>query len=130
MLISLCMANFGIIPFNSSICESTLIHDLPNLSTRTYYSLPSSLYHVMLTDHMVNKYLVPLAVPLFLFDSDLKRVVRDAGSLLIAFLIGALSTVVGTLVAFPLIPLKTLGENGWKVACALTARHIGGAINL
>ena len=83
-----------------------------------------------LTDQLVNKFLVPLAVPLFLFDSDLKRVVRDAGSLLVAFLIGALSTVVGTLVAFTLIPLTTLGENGWKVACALTARHIGGAINL
>jgi uncharacterized membrane protein len=83
-----------------------------------------------LTDQLVNKFLVPLAVPLFLFDSDLKRVVRDAGSLLVAFLIGALSTVVGTLVAFTLIPLRTLGENGWKVACALTARHIGGAINL
>ena len=83
-----------------------------------------------ITDQLVNKFLVPLAVPLFLFDSDLKRVVRDAGSLLIAFLIGAFSTVIGTLGAFALIPLTSLGEEGWKVACALTSRHIGGAINL
>ena len=82
-----------------------------------------------ITDKLVNKYLVPLAVPLFLFDSDLKRVVRDAGSLLIAFLVGACSTIVGTLGALALIPLKQLGEQGWKVAAALNSRHIGGAIN-
>lgn len=77
----------------------------------------------------MNKVLVPLAVPLFLFDSDFKRVIRDAGSLLIAFLVGAVSTVLGTLGAFTLVPLKSLGESGWQVACALTSRHIGGAIN-
>lgn len=99
MLISLCLANIGIVPFNSPVYK------------------------------LVNKVLVPLAVPLFLFDSDLKRVIRDAGSLLIAFMVGALSTVVGTLTAFSLIPLKSLGDEGWKVACAITSRHIGGAIN-
>jgi len=99
MLISLCLANIGIVPFNSPVYK------------------------------LVNKVLVPLAVPLFLFDSDLKRVIRDAGSLLIAFFVGALSTVVGTLSAFALVPLKSLGDEGWKVACALTSRHIGGAIN-
>lgn len=78
----------------------------------------------------MNQVLVPLAVPLFLFDSDLNRVVRDAGSLLAAFFVGAISTVMGTLGALYLIPLKSLGEQGWKVASALTARHIGGAINL
>ncbi len=57
--------------------------------------------------------------------------IRDAGSLLLAFLVGAVSTVIGTIAAFALIPLKALGsEQGWKVACALAARHIGGAINL
>jgi len=57
-------------------------------------------------------------------------VIRDAGSLLLAFLVGAVSTVIGTIAAFALIPLKALGlEQGWKVACALAARHIGGAIN-
>lgn len=99
MLISLLLANFGIIPFKSPV-----------------YGL-------------INKYLVPLAVPLFLFDSDLRRVVRDAGSLLIAFIVGAVSTIIGTIAAFSLIPLKSLGEDGWKVACALNSRHIGGAIN-
>ena len=79
---------------------------------------------------MINKFLVPLAVPMLLFDSDLKRVMSDTGSLLLCFGLGALATIVGTLVAFPLIPLSGLGSDvGWRVACALAARHIGGAIN-
>lgn len=79
---------------------------------------------------MVNRFLVPLAVPMLLFDSDLKRVVSDTGTLLSAFAVGAAATIVGTLVAFPLVPLSSLGPDvGWRVACALAARHIGGAIN-
>jgi uncharacterized membrane protein len=79
---------------------------------------------------MINRYLVPLAVPLLLFDSDLNRVINDTGTLLAAFGVGALATVIGTIVAFPLIPLSSLGPGvGWRVACALAARHIGGAIN-
>jgi uncharacterized membrane protein len=81
-------------------------------------------------DSMVNQYLVPLAVPMLLFDSDLKRVISDTGTLLLAFGVGAFATVVGTIVAFPLLPLRSLGPDvGWRVACALAARHIGGAIN-
>lgn len=74
--------------------------------------------------------MVPLAVPLLLFDSDLKRVINDTGTLLVAFFVGAIATIVGTLLAFPIIPLRSLGDGiGWRVACALAARHIGGAIN-
>lgn len=81
-------------------------------------------------DAMINRFLIPLAVPLLLFDSDLNRVINDTGTLLAAFGVGAIATIVGTLVAFPLIPLTSLGPDvGWRVACALAARHIGGAIN-
>ena len=100
MALALLVANLGLIPFDSSV-----------------YTI-------------VNRSLVPLAVPLLLFDSDLQRVWNDTGTLLLAFGVGALATVVATLVAFPLIPLTTLGPDvGWRVACALAARHIGGAIN-
>jgi uncharacterized membrane protein len=79
---------------------------------------------------MVNRFLIPLAVPLLLFDSDLRRVINDTGTMLAAFGVGAFATVVGTLIAFPIFPLKSLGPDvGWRVACALAARHIGGAIN-
>ena len=99
MAVALTVANLGIIPFSSPIYTAT------------------------------NKFLVPLAVPMLLFDSDLRRVVRDTGSLLAAFGVGACATIVGTLVAYPLLPMTSLGADGWKVACALAARHIGGAIN-
>ncbi len=92
------------------------------------YTLPFLLSFVQ--DAMINRFLVPLAVPLLLFDSDLKRVINDTGTLLIAFAVGAVATILGTIVAFPIIPLSSLGPDvGWRVACALAARHIGGAIN-
>eukprot|EP00804_Cyclotella_cryptica_P006315 CCRYP_010158-RB/>CCRYP_010158-RB protein AED:0.21 eAED:0.21 QI:192/1/1/1/0.75/0.4/5/1381/520 len=132
MLISLCLANVGFIPFSSPVCKH-------NQSRKRTFVLCFSFdfitmlsvcfFFSFLEDGLVNRVLVPLAVPLFLFDSDLKRVVRDAGSLLVAFLIGAVSTIAGTLGSFALIPMKSLGDQGWKVASALAARHIGGAIN-
>ena len=101
MALALILANVGVIPFESSIYG------------------------------FINKNLVPLAVPMLLFDSDIRRVVRDTGSLLRCFFVGAFATVIGTLVAYPLIPMHSIGKfgEGWKVASALAARHIGGAIN-
>eukprot|EP00897_Mesotaenium_endlicherianum_P000759 jgi/Mesen1/10684/ME000009S10475 len=78
---------------------------------------------------IVNKFLLPLAVPLLLYGADLRRVVKDTGRLLQAFLLGAAGTVAGTLVAFKLLPLRSLGSDGWKIAAALMSRHIGGAVN-
>lgn len=54
---------------------------------------------------------------------------RETGRLLGAFTWGALATVAGSLLAFKLMPLRVLGADGWKVAAALTARHIGGSVN-
>jgi len=100
MTLALIVANLGLVPF------------------------ASPLYGV------VTKNLVPLAVPLLLYDSDLRRVLNGTGSLLFAFIVGAFSTIVGTVITYPLIPLKSLGiDQGWRVASALAARHIGGAIN-
>jgi uncharacterized membrane protein len=78
---------------------------------------------------MINQFLVPMAIPLFLFDSDLKKVLKDTGSLLVAFLVGAVATIAGTIGAMALFPLKEMGDEGWRVAASLAARHIGGAIN-
>lgn len=52
-----------------------------------------------------------------------------AGELLPAFLLGSVATVASTFLALAIFPLSSLGENGWKIAAALCARHIGGAIN-
>jgi len=99
MALALIVANLGLMPFSSPVYE------------------------------FINRYLIPLAIPLLLYDSDLKRVITDTGSLFLAFILGALSTVIATICSYKLIPLSSLGEEGWKVGCALAARHIGGAIN-
>ncbi|KAL6606422.1 hypothetical protein ACP70R_042075 [Stipagrostis hirtigluma subsp. patula] len=78
---------------------------------------------------VVLDYLLPLAIPLLLFRADLRRVLRSTGALLQAFLLGSLATTVGTAVAFLLVPMRSLGEDSWKMAAALMSRHIGGAVN-
>lgn len=80
---------------------------------------------------LVNSALVPLAVPLLLFSADLRRVLRDTTRLVFVFLTGSLATIIGTLIAWRLVPLSPLlgPQDAWKIAAALCARHIGGAVN-
>lgn len=80
--------------------------------------------------HVVYKYLLPLAIPMLLFSANLRRILSETGRLLGAFLLGSAATVAGSAVAMMAFPLgRYLGDEGWKVASALTARHIGGAVN-
>eukprot|EP00198_Chlamydomonas_reinhardtii_P012311 XP_001701648.1 predicted protein [Chlamydomonas reinhardtii] len=79
---------------------------------------------------VVYKFLLPLAIPMLLFAADLRRILSETGRLLAAFLLGSAATVAGSLAAMSVFPLgRYLGDEGWKVASALTARHIGGAVN-
>jgi uncharacterized membrane protein len=71
-------------------------------------------------------YLVPLAIPLLLFRADLRRILREAGPTLLAFVIGGIGTVLGTVAAFHIVPL---GEEGWKLAAIFAATYIGGSMN-
>ncbi|KAF3959879.1 hypothetical protein CMV_015350 [Castanea mollissima] len=74
-------------------------------------------------------FLLPMAVPLLLFRADLRRVIKSTGTLLLAFLLGSVATTVGTVVAYVLVPMRSLGQDSWKIAAALMGRHIGGAVN-
>ncbi|KAF7821844.1 putative membrane protein YjcL [Senna tora] len=78
---------------------------------------------------IVMGFLLPLAIPLLLFRADLRRVIKSTGILLLAFLLGSVATTVGTVVAYLLVPMRSLGQDGWKIAAALMGRHIGGAVN-
>ncbi|KAH9677623.1 Keratin-associated protein [Citrus sinensis] len=78
---------------------------------------------------IVLEFLLPLAVPLLLFRADLRRVIKSTGTLLLAFLIGSVATTVGTALAYLLVPMRSLGQDSWKIAAALMGRHIGGAVN-
>ncbi|KAG2485644.1 hypothetical protein HYH03_015616 [Edaphochlamys debaryana] len=80
--------------------------------------------------HVVYKFLLPLAIPMLLFAADLRRILSETGRLLAAFLLGSAATLGGSLAAYAVFPLgRYLGDEGWRVATALTARHIGGAVN-
>uniref|UniRef100_A0A7N2MHX2 Uncharacterized protein n=1 Tax=Quercus lobata TaxID=97700 RepID=A0A7N2MHX2_QUELO len=56
--------------------------------------------------------------------ADLRRVIKSTGTLLLAFLLGS----VGTVVAYVLVPMRSLGQDSWKIAAALMGRHIGGDV--
>lgn len=71
-------------------------------------------------------WLVPLAIPLLLFRADLRRILREAGPTLVAFAFGAVGTVIGTVVAYKVVPL---GEEGWKLAAIFSATYVGGSMN-
>ncbi|KAL5567936.1 hypothetical protein UlMin_024511 [Ulmus minor] len=78
---------------------------------------------------VVLEFLLPVAVPLLLYRADLHRVIKSTGALLLAFLLGSVGTTIGTVVAYFLVPMRSLGQDSWKIAAALMGRHIGGSVN-
>ena len=75
---------------------------------------------------IVWSYLVPLAIPLLLFKANLRRIIKEAGPTLIAFLFGAAGTIIGTIVSFAIF---SLGSEGWKLAGIFCSTYIGGSMN-
>ncbi len=71
-------------------------------------------------------YLIPVAIPLLLFDANLRRIIKETGTMLAAFLIGTVGTVLGAIIGFQLIPL---GESGPALAGILASTYIGGSLN-
>ncbi len=71
-------------------------------------------------------YLVPIAIPLLLFGADLRRILRESGPTLAAFLIGSAGVVAGTLLGLTLLDL---GEQESRLAGVFTATYIGGSLN-
>lgn len=75
---------------------------------------------------IVWSYLVPLAIPLLLFKANIKRIIKEAGPTLAAFVFGGIGTAIGTLIAFVLVPL---GEHDWQLAAIFSSTYIGGSMN-
>ncbi len=75
---------------------------------------------------IVWSYLVPIAIPLLLFKADMRKIIKEAGPTLLAFTFGAVGTVLGTFIAFYIIPL---GAEGWKLAGIFCSTYIGGSMN-
>lgn len=71
-------------------------------------------------------WVVPLALPLLLPRANLVRIFRETGPTLGAFLIGAVGSAVGGLLAAWLVPL---GPEAWKASAVFVATYTGGSIN-
>jgi len=74
----------------------------------------------------VFQYLVPVAIPLLLLKADLRRIVAETGTMIIAFTLGAVYAVLGALVA---VLLVDVGPEEHKLAGTLAATFIGGSLN-
>ena len=82
-------------------------------------------------------YIVPMLIPLFLFQADIRRLAREASRTTVAFLIATLGTVAGVIVAAVLLDLSQLGtasdlaadrrEAG--IVGLFASTYIGGSVN-
>ena len=75
---------------------------------------------------MAFTYIIPLAIPLLLFNVNIPRMIRESGRLLKAFMLGTFGICIGVLIAGLLFPL---GDEGYKLAAVFSATYIGGAVN-
>lgn len=75
-------------------------------------------------------YIVPLAVPLLLFQADLRKIWRESGRVFGIFLLGSLGTAAGGILAFLLLK-KAIGYADAKAAMSMfVGTYVGGSVNL
>ena len=82
-------------------------------------------------------FLVPMLIPLFLFQADLRRLWREASRTTLAFLVATIGTVAGIVVAATLLDLSSLGagaplqESDREAAIVglFASTYIGGSVN-
>lgn len=72
-------------------------------------------------------YIVPLSIPLLLFSSNIVKIWKESGRLLIIFLISSIGTVAGTVAAFAIF--KDLIPNLHLIGAMLSASYTGGGVN-
>ncbi|WCJ36702.1 hypothetical protein M5689_017885 [Euphorbia peplus] len=108
-----------------SMVSAALVSTLVGLAASNIGIIPyeATAYLVVL------EFMLPLTIPLLLFRADLRNVIRSTGRLLLAFLLGTVATIIGTTVAFLLVPMRSLGQDNWKIASALMGSYIGGSVN-
>ncbi len=75
---------------------------------------------------LIFSYFIPLSIPLMLMGSNITRIIREGGKLLVAFLVGALGVILGSFLAFYCIDL---GPDSGNAAGVISATLIGGSMN-
>jgi len=72
-------------------------------------------------------YVVPLGIPLLLFNANIKKIWRESGRMLVIFLLSSIGTLIGVFVSFML--LKNHIPDLYKMAAMMTGSYIGGGVN-
>jgi len=75
---------------------------------------------------MVFDYFIPISIPMLLLSSNIIKIIRESGKLLIAFIVGAIGVAIGCFVAFYIIDL---GEDAGNTAGVIASTLVGGSIN-
>ncbi|MDQ1771496.1 DUF819 family protein [Labilibaculum sp. A4] len=75
---------------------------------------------------MVFSYFIPISIPMLLFSSNILKIVKESGKLLVAYILGAIGIVLGCFIAFWLIDL---GADSGNTAGVIAATLIGGSVN-
>lgn len=75
---------------------------------------------------MVFSYFIPISIPMLLFSSNILKIVKESGKLLIAYILGAVGIVIGCFIAFSFIDL---GADSGNTAGVIAATLIGGSVN-
>ena len=93
--------------------------------------------HQAPTYDFVFTYLVPVLIPLFLLQGDVRRLLREASRTTLAFMVASVGTVTGVLLAVSLLDLSALAEGAnigatdkeSAIAGLFAATYIGGSVN-
>lgn len=75
---------------------------------------------------VVRQIIVPVAIPLFLLSVDLRRIFSETGRVLIAFILGAATTLIGAYLGSLTLDL---GDTEAQLAGIFAATYIGGTVN-
>lgn len=78
-------------------------------------------------DDIVWGYVVPMAIPMLLLSCDIRKIGREAGKILVIFMIGAIGTSVGAILGFKVLGNHVKDLAG--VAAMMTGSYIGGTVN-
>lgn len=72
-------------------------------------------------------YVVPLGIPLLLFNANIKKIWRESGRIMVVFLLSSFGTLLGTFVSFML--LRNHIPELYRMAAMMTGSYIGGGVN-
>jgi len=76
--------------------------------------------------NLVFSYFVPVLIPLFLLRADVRKIIAESGRVGVAFLLAALGSALGAIIAVTFIDL---GAKEAELAGIFTATYVGGSVN-